>query len=382
MQKKDLTIVKAPSPAYSVSPPGNITQPIVKSQSVAAAAATTEPEIKPVIRTVASESSVQTANAQPKTSTGDDVPKNATDGKQTNGESANDIDKMRPTGKLNFNPNDINKGASLDYATMIKMLDAEREDKEKRNNEKTAKQRKRMQLLAALGDGISSLANLYYTTKGANSAYDSRTSLSKKAQERYDKLDELAKADKEKRIAYILRERAQRREDDYRSKVLAQHESARQDALEAKRQAAQQEAARWAATFGNKEKIHDDEMENKRLDRESRERIAEKNRQNKREVAVYRTSHKGSSGGSSGKLKYKALDRDGNEHWFSTVNEADNYAKAHGTYVPRNTTTKKDGTSFDGTTKTTVTGGYRQTDKGSAKSWFSIHKSSFSIHNK
>lgn len=54
--------------------------------------------------------------------------------------------------------------------------------------EKERKKEKREKIFAAIGDGISALSNLYFTTQGAPNAFDPKNSLSAKAQERWDKL--------------------------------------------------------------------------------------------------------------------------------------------------------------------------------------------------
>ncbi|MDL2223102.1 hypothetical protein LJB98_03285 [Bacteroidales bacterium OttesenSCG-928-M11] len=54
--------------------------------------------------------------------------------------------------------------------------------------DKERKKQKREAIFAAIGDGISSLSNLYFTTKGAPNAYDPSKGMSAKAKERYDKL--------------------------------------------------------------------------------------------------------------------------------------------------------------------------------------------------
>ena len=50
------------------------------------------------------------------------------------------------------------------------------------------KKEKREQLFASIGDGISALSNLYFTTKGAPNAYDPSKSMSSKTKARWDKL--------------------------------------------------------------------------------------------------------------------------------------------------------------------------------------------------
>ena len=51
------------------------------------------------------------------------------------------------------------------------------------------KRERRDKVIAAVGDGISALANLYYTTKGANSSYGGNT-LSEGVKKRYDEIKE------------------------------------------------------------------------------------------------------------------------------------------------------------------------------------------------
>ena len=57
------------------------------------------------------------------------------------------------------------------------------------------KKRKRNAMLNAVGDGISSLANIYYTTKGAPAVkYDPRANLSERSRARWDYLDKVRDA--------------------------------------------------------------------------------------------------------------------------------------------------------------------------------------------
>ena len=50
------------------------------------------------------------------------------------------------------------------------------------------KRRKRNAVIAAVGDGISALSNLYFATKGAPSSFNAKESMSNKMYERYEKL--------------------------------------------------------------------------------------------------------------------------------------------------------------------------------------------------
>jgi hypothetical protein len=72
--------------------------------------------------------------------------------------------------------------------------------------EKEAQQKRQRnrQIINAVGDGISALANLYYTSRSGVNAYDPSTSLTKAAKERYDKLLAQQREDEEryKELAY------------------------------------------------------------------------------------------------------------------------------------------------------------------------------------
>lgn len=72
--------------------------------------------------------------------------------------------------------------------------------------EKAAQQKRQRnrQIINAVGDGISALANLYYTNRSGVNAYDPSTSLTKAAKERYDKLLAQQREDEEryKELAY------------------------------------------------------------------------------------------------------------------------------------------------------------------------------------
>ena len=88
-----------------------------------------------------------------------------------------------------------------------------RGDKERQDRE-VEKRRKRAAVFAAIGDGLASLSNLFFTTKGAPNAYNPANSLSDAVRKRYDELQ--AKGDAEwrdkvrERIGDLQRKRAER----------------------------------------------------------------------------------------------------------------------------------------------------------------------------
>lgn len=93
------------------------------------------------------------------------------------------------------------------------------------------KRQRNRQIINAIGDGISALANLYYTNKSGVNAYDPSTSLTKAAKERYDKLLAQQREDEEryKELAYRSGaadiEMAYRRAKDAKADALAEAEA-------------------------------------------------------------------------------------------------------------------------------------------------------------
>ena len=75
--------------------------------------------------------------------------------------------------------------------------------------EKEQRRRKREAIFSAIGDGVSAMANLYYTSKGAPSSYDPRASLSGQARRRWDMIDaERAKRKSEWTEGYMRAKKA------------------------------------------------------------------------------------------------------------------------------------------------------------------------------
>lgn len=113
--------------------------------------------------------------------------------------------------------------------------------------EKAAQQKRQRnrQIINAVGDGISALANLYYANKSGVNAYDPSTSLTKAAKERYDKL------------------LAQQREDEERYKELAYRSGAADIEMayrRAKDAAAEKRADKAADDAGYKKRKEDREV--------------------------------------------------------------------------------------------------------------------------
>ncbi len=133
------------------------------------------------------------------------------------------------------------------------------EETDKREKALEKKQRTR-KIVAAIGEGLSALSNLYYTNKGAASTYDPRNSLLPKMQERYDKLkaERLAK-DKEE---YERLERAH--QWDYKT-ARDQEKQEKEKALQEYKQQKEREAAEYKKVRDKKA----DERWNKEFNRKT-----------------------------------------------------------------------------------------------------------------
>ena len=109
-----------------------------------------------------------------------------------------------------------------EYEQLMSRLRGEKEQQDR----ETEKRRKRAAIFSAIGDGLASLSNLFFTTKYAPSAYNSANSLSEATKRRYDEIQ--ANGDAE------FRDKVRERIDDLRRK-------------RAERMAATNAAARQAA---------------------------------------------------------------------------------------------------------------------------------------
>lgn len=126
--------------------------------------------------------------------------------------------------------------------------------------EKERKREKRKAIFNAIGDGVSSLANLYFTTKGAPNSYNPADNMTRAQRERYEKLQAERKADEEKYMnAYLrlaqLRDSAnwrkqQRADQQARYKAADEQWKANQERLAA---AAAADADRWEREFKHKQ---------------------------------------------------------------------------------------------------------------------------------
>ncbi len=213
--------------------------------------------------------------------------------------------------------------------------------------EKRRKKEKREKLFASIGDGLnalSSIANLYYTTKGAPNMYKPKESLSDKERDRWERLHKEFDA-KGKEYAAGM-ERARRLDDEAANdrkkwKLYFAKEKAARDAQAAalKRQAAKDAADKEYKN--NMVKLKEDDLNAKKEHNARMEQIAAQNAQSNRIRASKSGGGRGGSGG-----EFVAYDKNGKAVYFKNGKAAEQFARRQGTWkeeTARTTTTRSDG---------------------------------------
>ena len=307
---------------------------------------------------------------------------------------------------------DILKKAQADYASANE-TEEERKKREKREKAK--------RVIAAVGDGIRALSNLYFTSQYAPNMYNPNESQLAKVDARQEKLKAEREANRDKYLNYSLRigdlqndraktvreieaqaerirlarERAKREQEQHEWLANLQpykERSAGADAAaaESKAKTAKAEADYAPAYYGARVTT---EQQRGRTEQTKQTvnsataklrgaQVAESGARaaNQRAGA---TAHYAAAGASnrSNVSEFSAYDSKGREHKFRTKDAAEAYAKQHGTFrqenkTERTTTTGKGRLGHNAvrtSTKTSSGGGYPQNPKKKFSS-FSIHK--------
>lgn len=134
----------------------------------------------------------------------------------------------------------------MTYTDLYKSINPGMTPEEKAAQQKRQRNR---QIINAVGDGISALANLYYTNKSGVNAYDPSTSLTKAAKERYDKLLAQQREDEERYKAMAYQAGAADIETAYRRAKDAAADKRADDALQAAKEEKAQQQRNWQAAF-------------------------------------------------------------------------------------------------------------------------------------
>lgn len=119
--------------------------------------------------------------------------------------------------------------------------------------EKERKKQRREQIFAAIGDGISALSNLFFTTQYAPNMYSGRNTASQRTRERWDKLASERNANMTAYINGLMR--ARQADDEYNANERAWERQLGLDKVKAERDKAADERA--AAKEQRDQEMHD-----------------------------------------------------------------------------------------------------------------------------
>lgn len=242
------------------------------------------------------------------------------------------------------------------YEDIYRRLAGEPETAEDRA--KLERKRKRDELFAAIGDGVSALSNLFFATKGAPNMYDGNRSMSEKTRVRYDRMMKDRDA---KRSAWYSGLMKARLADE--AKAQADREWKRKLALDAEKQKQDKILGDLKIQL-QQGKVS--EQEYKAAEAKVKAGRADEVQQS---IIARNRAAAGASEASAAKnsaKEFKAYDSDGVEHLFYDEDAAEAFARQHGTWVETTSNTTVDrvqdpDSKFAKKTTTTTTkpsGGY------------------------
>lgn len=293
---------------------------------------------------------------------------------------------------------DILKKAQADYASANE-TEEERKKREKREKSK--------RVIAAVGDGIRALSNLYFTSQYAPNMYNQNDSQLAKVDARQEKLKAEREANRDKYLNYSLRigdlenDRAKtvREMEAQAEKLRLAREKADREQEEhqwlsnlqpdkKREQTAKADAADSVAKAKKVEADNAEAIQKAKLTTEQERGKTEKTKQTvNKATANLRGAQAAESGAKAANQRagavahyaaarasdrsniseFSAYDSKGREHKFRTKDAADAYAKQHGTFKEENKTEKtttmskaRGRTTSQTSTKTSSGGGYSQ----------------------
>ena len=247
-------------------------------------------------------------------------------------------------------------------------------DEEKAQREK---RERRNAMFSAIGDGISALSNLYFTTKGAPSSYDASNSLSERAKARYDQHMAQRNAREDAWRQGMYNAYLKQKEADWTDAKL-EAQNRREDAKE---QRADDEAKRKERELAIKEiKADNDTKKNnlylllleKKINQATYDEMIKKidadTEQAYRDALIAKQYRSGSGGGSKATSEWLATDADGNKHTIKASSTANAYsiAVANGWTIgaPVQVSEREEQVTNVGTTQVKKSTSTKRTDTG------------------
>ena len=236
--------------------------------------------------------------------------------------------------------------AALQEAANKTKPETEEERKKRERREKSKK------IIAAVGDGLMALSNLYFTTRGAPNMYDHKTmSQQTPLQAQLDKLKAEREANADKYLQYSLkigdlqndraktlremeaeqerrklaREKAQREQEEHGWLAALQPDKQREQAGKATK--AEQEAVTAKAEADNAPDLYKAKVDTEKARGEAQRASAASSRAAATDHYASARAHDRSNND-----EFSAWDENGREHKFRTAAAAEAFAKQHGTF--------------------------------------------------
>ena len=236
--------------------------------------------------------------------------------------------------------------AALQEAANKTKPETEEERKKRERREKSKK------IIAAVGDGLMALSNLYFTTRGAPNMYDHKTmSQQTPLQAQLDKLKAEREANADKYLQYSLkigdlqndraktlremeaeqerrklaREKAQREQEAHGWLAALQTDKQREQAGKATK--AEQEAVTAKAEADNAPDLYKAKVDTEKARGEAQRASATASRASARDHDASARAHDRSNNN-----EFSAWDENGREHKFHSAAAAEAFAKQHGTF--------------------------------------------------
>lgn len=308
-------------------------------------------------------SPVSTANVQTTTATSpsEATGANGDGGKEKDAAAVNTEAKETKDGK---------KKSPMSYADMFAAMEPYKEPT-KEQLEKERKKEKRERLFAALGDGISALSNLFFTTQYAPNMYNPTETNSERVENYWTKLRDEREANRRRYVdGYLKAKQAGdlhaiqqqnadvaaewKKADTERKNAIAKAQGEVLAARAAKDQSAADLAAKkleylmagWPEEQAKKQaEIDLLKARKKAADAQANNANASANEHNRRGTASWVSSSGGKSSVSKSGGEYIAYDKDGNVRHFKQKGAAEQFAREQGTWqtdYSNSTSTKYD----------------------------------------
>lgn len=233
------------------------------------------------------------------------------------------------------------------------------------------KRAKRDRLIGGIGDALASVANLYYTTKGAPNMYSHKEKLSDAAKAKWDSIMEENDKRAKERLAYMVKQyellKGKRKEKEAKEAADAKLELLKEQmegkmGLDEKKLAAAVDYQK--GRLENEKERNDNNKERNSANKElSQARLEEQKRHNRiaegqgatRNAIARQNANTRAANGGSGGGDYEWQDSEGNIHYAKSATAQERNARANGTWKNGSTTTQSEEIKKNHKEKSTTT---------------------------